>query len=401
MDFLKNSGLLNTSLINPTTGINNNTTKKCKLEFTTFEKRKRMLTEYCKIISKNQSYIETAFLKSFEKYSSQMFNNFNPKDFITFVQNNIIEYLKPIFQDNRFTQYAFMIDLKPLVTEILIDVIREEIKTNSSKKINNIMYTYDLDTNKVYNRFLERLRERGNTKTSFLKKMENAVKIFGGQPTNIQSQMSNMTAYPFYPMQQPPNMNAYPFYPMQQPPLSYPIQQVPLSNMTPGSAQTNKSNSVNAIEKDEIKKITEVAEFFKKDIDEKTVNTEILEIIKNTFNKALESRMNELYSPLIKVVQDKIKTAVSDIGRFDSNIKIVMLVQMLENSFDFVVNTIKETINKVKVERSKNPSLNLKTTINKIYDTIVFPPEMNIVKRGGKKKILKLRKTKKNKKSKK
>jgi hypothetical protein len=413
MEFLKNSGLLNSRFINPLT-TNNNSTKKCKLEFTDEEKKKRMLIEYCKIISKNQNHVEDAFLKSFQQYSNEMFNNFNPKEFISFVQNHIIEYLKPAFEDNRFTQYAFMIDLKPLITEILTSIIREEIKKTANSKERN------LDTTKIYNIFIERLRERANSKTIFLKKIAKTFKIFGGQSTPGQTQQPQQ--YLYYPQTQQPQQ--YMYYPQTQQPqqyLYYPqtqqsqqymyypqTQQYPsfitpsipkISNASNTSIQNNNMNSVNISEKDEIKKITEVANFFKKNIDGNTVNDEILEIIKDTLRKALDTTKDKIYAPMIEIIKSKIKSAISEIGSFDTNIKIIMLVQMLEKSYDFIVNTIKEVINKVNDEYIQNPRLNVQKILNKKYDEIVFPPDITNIKTGGKRKNLKLRKTKKTKKS--
>jgi len=366
MDVFNIGRQLTTGLPNFIPGMNN-TTKKCKIEVPDDTKKKQMAIEYCKIISNNKQNIQNAFLKSFQEYSKQMFTDFKPQDFIDFAQNNIFEYLKPIFQDNRYTQYAFLIDLKPLITEILFTSIRGEIQKGSN-------------ANTIYDIFMKNLRERGNKKTSMLKRMGKMIGMSGGAngPNSVQSQIPTfmpmqMQQNPYQFMQQYPPYNAF-----QQPQQQYMQFQPPLPPNQPNSG----SSSLNLSEKDEIKKINEVAEFFKKDVDGNTVNSKILEIIKDTMKKVIESGAIKLYAPLINVIQTKIKKAVSDIGSYDSNVKVIMLVQMLDNNYSFAKNSIMKTIENTIEQYQKNPSLNINKFINTTYDSLVFPPD-NPMRGGG------------------
>jgi hypothetical protein len=353
----------------------NTRTQKCKVEVPDDTKKKQMAIEYCKIISNNKQSIQNAFLKSFQEYSKQMFTDFKPQDFIDFAHNNIFEYLKPIFQDNRYTQYAFLIDLKPLITEILFTSIRGEIQKGSN-------------ANTIYDIFMKNLRERGNKKTSMLKRMGKMVGMSGGangQPAFMPIQMQQ-NPYQFMPMQQYPPYNAF----NQQ-------QYMQLQPPNPPPNQPNSSSSpLKLSEKDEIKKLNEVADFFKKDVDGNTVNSKILEIIKDTMKKVIETGAIKLYAPLINVIQTKIKKAVSDIGTYDSNVKVIMLVQMLDNNYTFAKNSIMKTIENTIEQYQKNPSLNINKFINTTYDSIVFPPDNPIRGGGGgKRRTRKMRKSRK------
>jgi hypothetical protein len=340
---------------------NNNKTQKCKVEVPDDTKKKQMAIEYCKIISNNKETIQNAFLKSFQEYSKQMFTDFKPQDFIDFAHNNIFEYLKPIFQDNRYTQYAFLIDLKPLITEILFTSIRGEIQKGSN-------------ANTIYDGFMKNLRERGNKKTSMLKRLGKMVGMSGGANGQPDFMPMLMQQNPYQFMQQYPPYNAFPQQQQQQ------YMQLPPN--PPPNQPNSGSSSLNLSEKDEIKKLNEVADFFKKDVDGNTVNSEILEIIKDTMKKVIETGAIKLYAPLINVIQTKIKKAVSDIGSYDSNVKVIMLVQMLDNNYSFVKDSIMKTIELTIEQYQKNPSLNIKKFINTTYDNLVFPPD-NPMRGGG------------------
>jgi hypothetical protein len=340
---------------------NNNKTQKCKVEVPDDTKKKQMAIEYCKIISNNKETIQNAFLKSFQEYSKQMFTDFKPQDFIDFAHNNIFEYLKPIFQDNRYTQYAFLIDLKPLITEILFTSIRGEIQKGSN-------------ANTIYDGFMKNLRERGNKKTSMLKRLGKMVGMSGGANGQPDFMPMLMQQNPYQFMQQYPPYNAF-NQPQQQ-------QYMQLPPNPPPNQPNSGSSPLKLSEKDEIKKLNEVADFFKKDVDGNTVNSEILEIIKDTMKKVIETGAIKLYAPLINVIQTKIKKAVSDIGSYDSNVKVIMLVQMLDNNYTFVKDSIMKTIELTIKEYQNNPSLNIKKFINTTYDNLVFPPD-NPIRGGG------------------
>jgi hypothetical protein len=341
---------------------NNNKTQKCKVEVPDDTKKKQMAIEYCKIISNNKETIQNAFLKSFQEYSKQMFTDFKPQDFIDFAHNNIFEYLKPIFQDNRYTQYAFLIDLKPLITEILFTSIRGEIQKGSN-------------ANTIYDSFMKNLRERGNKKTSMLKRLGKMVGMSGGANGQPDFMPMLMQQNPYQFMQQYPPYNAF-NQPQQQ-------QYMQLQPPNPPPNQSNSGSSpLKLSEKDEIKKLNEVADFFKKDVDGNTVNSKILEIIKDTMKNVIETGAIKLYAPLINVIQTKIKKAVSDIGSYDSNVKVIMLVQMLDNNYTFVKDSIMKTIEKTIEQYQKNPSLNINKFINTTYDSLVFPPD-NPMRGGG------------------
>jgi predicted metal-binding protein len=75
-----------------------NNTKKCEPVIISSDKKNKILNEYCRIISQNKEYIGKKFQDSFEKYSLQQFDNFNSKDFMDFIKNNIFAIY--YFEDN-------------------------------------------------------------------------------------------------------------------------------------------------------------------------------------------------------------------------------------------------------------------------------------------------------------
>jgi hypothetical protein len=398
--------------------------QKCKPTFTPEEKKKRMLIEYCKIISKNQQYIEHAFQKSFEQYSSQLTDNLNTNKFMDKIQEIIMNYLIEVFNGNKFTQKALLMDLKPIITEKL------KISINFSKD-------EPLNSDDIYKKFMENLRGLTNNYRTTTKAQ------IGGAGPNEQSSISknvapatftgvtdknpsdpNPPAYPLSysyttsPQPQLPieNMQEYvnqymsqnmplymqqyvPLYMQQYMPVAQPVN--PSNELIP---QAQPINSSDEPKNDDIQALNEVVEFFKKDTDKDTVNQEILDIIETTITKVLEKRKNEIYAPLIDVLKQKIKLLISDIGSINGNLKITMLIHMLENGFYPINAIIREMIeNIISVMNDPNNKIeNFDDIINNAYNVRLIE-NVNASNKtgGGRKKRLKSHKTKKSRKSRK
>ena len=110
--------------LNPASSNTNNVTKKCKYVIPSSEKKKEIKSKYCKIITEQKEYIQKSFQKSLNEYSGKLIDNFTSDDFMNFINKNIFDYLVPIFDENKHSQYALLIDIEDIIVETLLSVVK-------------------------------------------------------------------------------------------------------------------------------------------------------------------------------------------------------------------------------------------------------------------------------------
>jgi hypothetical protein len=249
----------------------------CEPKLNDDEKRKRMLIEYCKIISDNRGPIANEFLKSFQQLNEEL----NTKKFMEMIHEIIFDYLKKAFQDNKFTQTALLIDLKPIITTVL----ENSIKENSG----------DLTLEIVYNTFVNKLQHyRSDSSTN------NTQSGGGGNENQLLQQILDKLT------------QLQPQYP------------IPI-------AKNVKESDYPEIENGDNKILTDVARILEKNVDGNTVNSGIFEIIKKTITEVLDEKKDIIYGPLINAFKIKIKNLISDIGSTKNDLKVTLLYHMLTN----------------------------------------------------------------------
>jgi hypothetical protein len=297
----------------------------CEPKLNDDEKRKRMLIEYCKIISDNRGPIANEFLKSFQQLNEEL----NTKKFMEMIHEIIFDYLKKAFQDNKFTQTALLIDLKPIITTVLQEIIE--------KNRGNLNPVF------IYNTFVDIL---GNYRS--------ASNIFtqsgGGDDYNIDPALNNESIIE------------------KSPKNDVELEKVDEVSQVVSSKNENGDNA-----------ITDVARILKKNADGNTVNSDIFEIIKKTITEVLDEKKDIIYGPLINAFKIKIKNLISDIGSTNNDLKVTMLYHMLKNEPFIVIrhySTIKDVIHMI-INEYTTTQQELLTIIDNVYDKHVYPMNSN------------------------
>ena len=281
----------------PESSNTNNDTKKCKYVIPSSEKKREIKSKYCNIITEQKEYIQKSFQKSLDEYSGKLIDNFTSDDFMNFINKNIFDYLVPIFDENKHSQYALLIDMEDIIVETLSAAIK-----SSDNSINE---------QSLYDAFVLLLSQKVDNTTPVVQKQQGGANrklppgafadlhdlydFFGpkkptqspqSQPAQSQSQpaQSGFTQNPIYQQPQYQQYQQYQPYPMQ-------YANVPTQLYPPYSNNNNNNNDVPIPSTaDENKVISDVSEFLKKNIDGKTVNSEILSIIKKTLNDAINEK---------------------------------------------------------------------------------------------------------------
>jgi hypothetical protein len=401
------------SLVNGITqmsGNGKNVTKKCKPVIYSREKRKKVLSEYCKIITEQKEYIAQTFQKSFQEYSEKQFDDFNTTQFMEFVHKNIFEYLDPIFESSKTAQYAVLIDMQDIIVECMVDAVKDKSQVNDeqsiyegftkalSSKINALTPTKTQEviqrggevtaptenvnkpTKNVNDKFLK-FDEQGNFLGFNERRVDhakNVVRQLMGKkplPKESSSPMQQYQQQQYQPQQYPIQQYPQQQYQQLQQPIGLPVAQLVQPDYQVEQSIISPTNT-NMLSTDEQKVLGDVVDFFPKNSDKSIVNSQILEIIKKTLNDVITEKREELYQPLVDAIQKKIQVLVHDIGGSNNNIKMSLLLHMLNNNFVVITSVINDLI-KFIVDNQKFDEAPIKEKLTSLISAVI-PPESNV-----------------------
>jgi hypothetical protein len=385
-------------------GNGKNVTKKCKPVIYSREKRKKVLSEYCKIISEQKEYIAQTFQKSFQEYSEKQFDDFNTTQFMDFIRKNIFEYLDPIFKGSNTAQYAVLIDMQDIIVECMAVAIPDKSQVNDKKSIykgftealsSKIKALTPTKTQEVMQdggapfmdpKLIQNIKDKAikelKDKSGYtgLQKMFN--KELQQQNQQLQQQNQQYPIYQQYPQQQYP-IQQYPIYqqyPQQQyqqlqQPIGLPVAQLVQPDYKVEQSIISPTNT-NSLSTDEQKVLGDIVDFFPKNSDKSIVNSQILEIIKKTLNDVITKNKEVLYKPLIVAIQKKIQVLVHDIGGSNNNIKMSLLLHMLNNNFVVITYVINNLI-KFIVDKQTFDKEPIKQELTRLVAAVI-PTESNV-----------------------
>jgi len=441
-----------------------NVTRKCKPVIYSSEKRKKVLSEYCKIITEQKDFIAQKFKASFDNYSEQVFNDFDKDKFMEFIHENIFDYLDTIFIGSENSQFALLNELKDVIVDCMYDAMMETPGSNDllksfkeclSKNINNTIPVIDqtsiqqggapfMDPKLIQNikdksikqlkdmsgytglkkMFNKELQEQNQQLQQQNKELQQQIQQYQRQNQQYPQQMQQLQQqiqqyqqqiqqyqrqnqqYPQQNQQLQQQMQEYPQqmqqYPQQMQQYQQQMQEYPQQiqhqqqnqqqnqqYQQPVYAEPISNIPSQAISTDHQKVLGDVVDFFPKNSDIQTVNSKILEIIKKTLNDVINKNREELYKPAVDAIQKKIQVLVRDINTSNNNIKMSLLLHMLNDTnsnFTVVQGIVTNLIAFVKEQPSSNDVKELITSKLQELISVVELKEMPIENesKGGK-----------------
>jgi hypothetical protein len=402
------------------TSSNNNdgktVTRKCKPVILSKRKREEILRTYCKIIRDQTGFIAETFQKSFQKYSEQLFEHFDKDKFMEFIHDNIFEYLDTIFKGSNHSQFALLHELKDVIVDCMYnaknvtsgsdlltrfkeylskkinDTIPVEINDTIPVEINDTIPVEDITQNlegggttpfmhpkliqNIKDKAIKQLKDMSGytgLQKIFNKELQEQNKELQQQNQQLQQQNQQLQQQYQYPQYQEEIPQAQPIYPEVQ--VDKDISNDTSTVFNPTQLESNQNvptTNTNALSTDGEKLLGDLVTF-SKDTDYETLNKKIQEIVIKRMYVVIKENKDKLYKPIADAIKPKIDELVSNINTSNNNIKMSLLLHMLNENFTVIMPIINRLI--VFVEQ---PSNNLKGLIEKeLIEKELIEKELN------------------------